>query len=97
MVPAQPRLSATALQTAGAEPGSAPFVEYFFQMALLTRFRCAACFARLSQADILRTIERALVHRLDEEPHVNPSTETKEFSLSDPDGYYVTISALSAA
>jgi hypothetical protein len=27
---------------------------------------------------------------------VNPSTETKEFSLRDPDGYYVTISALSA-
>jgi catechol 2,3-dioxygenase-like lactoylglutathione lyase family enzyme len=40
---------------------------------------------------------RALVSRLDEEPHVNPSTETKEFSLQDPDGYYVTISALSAA
>jgi hypothetical protein len=38
---------------------------------------------------------RALVHRLDEEPNVNPSTETKEFSLRDPDGYYVTISALS--
>jgi catechol 2,3-dioxygenase-like lactoylglutathione lyase family enzyme len=40
---------------------------------------------------------RALVARLDEEPHVNPSTETREFSLRDPDGYYVTISALSAA
>jgi hypothetical protein len=38
---------------------------------------------------------RALVSRLDEEPHVNPSTETQEFSLRDPDGYYVTISALS--
>jgi catechol 2,3-dioxygenase-like lactoylglutathione lyase family enzyme len=37
---------------------------------------------------------RALVSRLDEEPHVNPSTETQEFSLRDPDGYYVTISAL---
>ena len=39
---------------------------------------------------------RALVARLEEEPHVNPSTETPEFSLRDPDGYYVTISALSA-
>jgi catechol 2,3-dioxygenase-like lactoylglutathione lyase family enzyme len=40
---------------------------------------------------------RALVTRLEEEPHVNPNTETREFSLRDPDGYYVTISALSAA
>ena len=39
---------------------------------------------------------RALVTRFEEEPHVNPSTQTKEFSLRDPDGYYVTISALSA-
>ncbi len=38
----------------------------------------------------------ALVPRLEEEPHVNPSTRTKEFSLRDPDGYYVTISALSS-
>ena len=38
---------------------------------------------------------RALVPRLDEEPHLNPSTETQEFSLQDPDGYYVTISELS--
>jgi hypothetical protein len=40
---------------------------------------------------------RALVARLEEEPHLNPSTGTVEFSLRDPDGYYVTISALSAA
>src|SRR3984893_18001444 len=40
---------------------------------------------------------RALVSRLDEEPHVNPNTEIPEFSLRDPDGYYVTISALAAA
>lgn len=39
---------------------------------------------------------RALVGRLEEEPHVNPNTGTPEFSLRDPDGYYVTISALSA-
>ena len=38
---------------------------------------------------------RALVARLEEEPHVNPNTGTAEFSLRDPDGYYVTISALS--
>jgi len=40
---------------------------------------------------------RALVVRLDEEPYVNPNTGTMEFSLRDPDGYYVTISALNPA
>jgi predicted enzyme related to lactoylglutathione lyase len=39
----------------------------------------------------------ALVARLEEEPHLNPNTQAIEFSLRDPDGYYVTISALSAA
>jgi catechol 2,3-dioxygenase-like lactoylglutathione lyase family enzyme len=39
---------------------------------------------------------RALVDRFEEEPHVNPNTQTREFSLRDPDGYYVTISAFSA-
>ena len=34
--------------------------------------------------------------RLEEEPHVNPNTGTEEFSLRDPDGYYVTINAISA-
>jgi catechol 2,3-dioxygenase-like lactoylglutathione lyase family enzyme len=38
---------------------------------------------------------RTLVPRLEEEPHVNPNTRTQEFSLRDPDGYFVTISALS--
>lgn len=37
---------------------------------------------------------RALAGRLDEEPHLNPGTRTLEFSLRDPDGYYVTVSAL---
>jgi catechol 2,3-dioxygenase-like lactoylglutathione lyase family enzyme len=40
---------------------------------------------------------RALVGRLEEQPHVSPNTGTREFSLRDPDGYYVTISALAAA
>ena len=39
----------------------------------------------------------ALVDRFEEEPHVNPNTQTMEFSLRDRDGYYVTISALSTA
>jgi len=37
---------------------------------------------------------RALSGRFEEDPHVNPNTRTKEFSLRDPDGYYVSISAL---
>jgi hypothetical protein len=40
---------------------------------------------------------RALVGRLEEEPHLNPHTGTNEFSLRDPDGCYVTISAPNAA
>jgi catechol 2,3-dioxygenase-like lactoylglutathione lyase family enzyme len=40
---------------------------------------------------------RVLGTGLEEEPHLNPNTETMEFSLRDPDGYYVTVSALSAA
>lgn len=39
---------------------------------------------------------RALVARFEEEPHVNPHTRAKEFSLRDPDGYNVTLSALAA-
>jgi catechol 2,3-dioxygenase-like lactoylglutathione lyase family enzyme len=31
---------------------------------------------------------------VEEERNVNPSTGTEEFSLRDPDGYYVTVSAL---
>lgn len=40
---------------------------------------------------------RTLVARFEEDPHVNPNTGTPEFSLRDPDGYYVTISALAPA
>jgi hypothetical protein len=40
---------------------------------------------------------RAFVERFEEEPHVNLNTRTKEFSLRDPDGYFVTISALPAS
>ena len=39
---------------------------------------------------------RTLVPTFEEEPHLNPNTQTMEFSLRDPDGYYVTISAVSA-
>lgn len=48
--------------------------------------------------DFEPTLQRArsLVSRFEEEPHVNPNTQTREFSLRDSDGYYVTISALTA-
>jgi catechol 2,3-dioxygenase-like lactoylglutathione lyase family enzyme len=54
-------------------------------------------FFRIDDFDMALPRARALAARLEEEPHVNPSTGTMEFSLRDPDGYYVTISALSAA
>ena len=53
-------------------------------------------FFRVDDFDLALQRARSLVTRLEEEPHVNPNTQTKEFSLRDPDGYYVTISALSA-
>jgi hypothetical protein len=51
-------------------------------------------FFRVDNFDAALPRARALVSRLDEEPHVNPNTGTAEFSLRDLDGYYVTISAL---
>ena len=51
---------------------------------------------RVDDFDLALQRARSLVQRLEEEPHLNPNTRTKEFSLRDPDGYYVTISALSA-
>jgi catechol 2,3-dioxygenase-like lactoylglutathione lyase family enzyme len=53
-------------------------------------------FFRVDDYDKALNGARALVARFEEEPHVNPSTGTAEFALRDPDGYYVTISALSA-
>jgi len=53
-------------------------------------------FFRVDDFDLSLQRARSLVTRLEEEPHVNPNTQTKEFSLRDLDGYYVTISALSA-
>jgi catechol 2,3-dioxygenase-like lactoylglutathione lyase family enzyme len=53
-------------------------------------------FFRVDDYEMALKRARALVGRFEEEPHVNPNTRTREFSLRDPDGYYVTISALSA-
>jgi catechol 2,3-dioxygenase-like lactoylglutathione lyase family enzyme len=54
-------------------------------------------FFRVDDFDMALARARALVTRLEEEPHVGIGTGTGEFSLRDPDGYYVTISAISAA
>jgi catechol 2,3-dioxygenase-like lactoylglutathione lyase family enzyme len=53
-------------------------------------------FFRLDDFDEALPRARALVSQLEEEPHRNPSTETMEFALRDPDGYYVMVSAASA-
>jgi catechol 2,3-dioxygenase-like lactoylglutathione lyase family enzyme len=57
---------------------------------LLLFFRVDDFDKALARAQILGT-------PLNVAPHMNPSTGTMEFSLRDPDGYYVTISARSAA
>jgi hypothetical protein len=54
-------------------------------------------FFRVDDFDLALQRARSLGTRLEEEPHVNPNAQTKEFSLRDPYGYYVTINALSAA
>lgn len=53
-------------------------------------------FFRVDDFDRALTRARALVGQFEEAPHVNPNTQTAEFSLRDPDGYYVTINALPA-
>jgi catechol 2,3-dioxygenase-like lactoylglutathione lyase family enzyme len=49
--------------------------------------------------DFDQALHRAhtLAASLEEQPSVNPNTGTREFALRDPDGYYVMVSALSAA
>ena len=49
--------------------------------------------------DYERALRRArdLVPQFEQEPHLNPNTRTSEFSVRDPDGYFVTISAYSEA
>jgi catechol 2,3-dioxygenase-like lactoylglutathione lyase family enzyme len=64
-----------------ASPGHAPPGN-----GLLLFFRIDDFEAALARA-------RSLVESFEEEPHVNLNTGTSEFSLKDPDGYYVTISA----
>jgi catechol 2,3-dioxygenase-like lactoylglutathione lyase family enzyme len=51
-------------------------------------------FFRVDDFDESLLRARALVNKLEEEPHENPATGTREFALRDPDGYYVMVSAL---
>jgi catechol 2,3-dioxygenase-like lactoylglutathione lyase family enzyme len=51
-------------------------------------------FFRFDDFDLALARARTLVAQLDQEPSLNPATGTKEFSLRDPDGYQVMISAL---
>lgn len=50
-------------------------------------------FFRVDDFDATLARAHAAGTPLEEGPHVNPSTHTMEFSLRDPDGYYVMISA----
>jgi hypothetical protein len=51
-------------------------------------------FFRVDDFDLALQRARGLVPRLEEEPHMNPNTRTKEFAVRDLDRYDVTISAL---
>lgn len=51
-------------------------------------------FFRVDDFDATLKRARALVERFEDEPQRNPNTGTQEFTLRDPDGYYVMISAL---
>ena len=50
-------------------------------------------FFRVDDYEAVLARAGALGVPLEEQPHLNPNTQTQEFSLRDPDGYYVTISA----
>ena len=50
-------------------------------------------FFRVDDFDLALERARKLAARFEEDPHTNPNTQTQEFSLRDPDGYYVTISS----
>ena len=49
-------------------------------------------FFRVDDFDAALTRARALTNRFEEETHVHTNTQTREFSVRDLDGYYVTIS-----
>lgn len=50
-------------------------------------------FFRIDDLDRALQAAAGLAWALEEAPHRNPATGTREFSLRDPDGYFVTLSA----
>ncbi|MCG8306155.1 MAG: glyoxalase [Cytophagales bacterium] len=46
---------------------------------------------RTNQLETIRKNAEYVGSKLEEEIHINPNTRKKEFSLRDPDGYYLTI------
>ena len=50
-------------------------------------------FFRVDDFNLAIPRARGLAARLEEEPHLNPNTGTRELSLLDVDGYHVTLSA----
>ena len=54
-------------------------------------------FIRVDDYDATLSRARELKLHLEEEPHINPGPNAWEFSVRDPDGYYVSISATAAA
>ena len=46
---------------------------------------------RTENMDIIRQNFEKIGGRVEEEIHLNPNSKRKEFSLRDPDGYYLTV------
>ena len=60
--------------------------------ALATPGNGLLLFFRVDDVEGASVRARAMAGAFEEEPHTNPNTRTVEFSLRDPDGYFVTIS-----
>lgn len=54
-------------------------------------------FLRVDDFDETLSRARELKLQFEEEPHINPGPHAWEFTVRDPDGYYVSISAMAEA
>ena len=54
-------------------------------------------FFRVDDYDDALKRTRVLVAQFEEEPHLNPNTNTSEFSVGDSDGYHIAMCALESA
>lgn len=48
---------------------------------------------RVEDIDQIWKRAKKLQVKVEEEPHINPNSQQREFSIRDPDGYYLTISS----